>query len=126
LLRCFCPVRDLTGFILALVLCPAIKDTTLFCGKGLYLRNIWQRRIKMANIKLEEAYIPLQCMIINSLAEFSLEDIANAQFYILERLNNKGSRTAKEIAEERGITQAAISKLNKKLLEKALSRKNEA
>jgi DNA-binding MarR family transcriptional regulator len=71
----------------------------------------------MASKKLSEAYIPLQCMIINSLSEFHLEEVGNAQYYILESLNN-GSKTAKEIAEERGTTQSAISKLNKKLLEK--------
>lgn len=72
----------------------------------------------MANKILEKSYIPLQCMIIDSLAEFHLEEIGNAQYYILELLNNRGSKTAKEIAEERGISQSAISKLNKKLISK--------
>lgn len=72
----------------------------------------------MENKKLQEAYIPLQCMIIDSLAEFHIEEIGNAQYYILELLDKQGSKTAKEIAEERGISQSAISKLIKKLIEK--------
>lgn len=72
----------------------------------------------MSNKQLEKSYIPFQCMIVNSLAQKHIEEVGTAQYYILELLNNQGKKTAKELATDRGITQSAISKLAKKLLDK--------
>ncbi|ENK0837569.1 MarR family transcriptional regulator [Clostridium botulinum] len=72
----------------------------------------------MLRQELEENYIPFQCMIISSVNKFNLEGVSTAQYYILDILDNQGSKTTKELAEIRGITQPGISKLNKRLLEK--------
>ncbi|MGL5437236.1 MAG: MarR family winged helix-turn-helix transcriptional regulator [Lachnospiraceae bacterium] len=72
----------------------------------------------MSNKQLEKSYIPFQCMIVNSLSQKHIEEVGTAQYYILELLNNQGKKTAKELSEDRGITQSAISKLAKKLLDK--------
>ncbi|MBU5300046.1 MarR family transcriptional regulator [Clostridium sporogenes] len=72
----------------------------------------------MLREELEENYIPFQCMIISSVNKFNLEGVSTAQYYILDILDNQGSKTTKELAEIRGITQPGISKLNKRLLEK--------
>ncbi len=72
----------------------------------------------MLRQELEENYIPFQCMIISSVNKFNLEGVSTAQYYILDILDKQGSKTTKELAEIRGITQPAISKLNKRLLEK--------
>ncbi|HDK7174944.1 TPA: MarR family transcriptional regulator [Clostridium botulinum] len=73
----------------------------------------------MLRQELEENYIPFQCMIISSVNKFNLEGVSTAQYYILDILDKQGSKTTKELAEIRGITQPGISKLNKRLLEKA-------
>lgn len=72
----------------------------------------------MSNKQLEKSYIPFQCMIVHSLSQKHIEEVGTAQYYILELLNEQGNKTAKELAEERGITQSGISKLAKKLLDK--------
>ncbi|EPY2292693.1 MarR family winged helix-turn-helix transcriptional regulator [Clostridium sporogenes] len=72
----------------------------------------------MLREELEENYIPFQCMIISSINRFNLEGVSTAQYYILDILDKQGSKTTKELAEIRGITQPGISKLNKRLLEK--------
>ncbi|APF27661.1 MarR family transcriptional regulator [Clostridium botulinum] len=72
----------------------------------------------MLRQELEENYMPFQCMIISSINRFNLEGISTAQYYILDILDKQGSKTTKELAEIRGITQPGISKLNKRLLEK--------
>ncbi|MGJ0906127.1 MarR family winged helix-turn-helix transcriptional regulator [Clostridium botulinum] len=72
----------------------------------------------MLRQELEENYIPFQCMIISSVNKFNLEGVSTAQYYILDILDKQGSKTTKELAEIRGITQPGISKLNKRLLEK--------
>ncbi|WP_434290200.1 MarR family winged helix-turn-helix transcriptional regulator [Clostridium botulinum] len=72
----------------------------------------------MLREELEGNYMPFQCMIISSINRFNLEGISTAQYYILDILDKQGSKTTKELAEIRGITQPGISKLNKRLLEK--------
>ncbi|CBZ04707.1 MarR family transcriptional regulator [Clostridium botulinum] len=72
----------------------------------------------MLREELEENYMPFQCMIISSVNKFNLEGVSTAQYYILDILDKQGSKTTKELAEIRGITQPGISKLNKRLLEK--------
>ncbi|ACA43900.1 MarR family transcriptional regulator [Clostridium botulinum] len=76
----------------------------------------------MIREELEENYMPFQCMIISSINRFNLEEISTAQYYILDILDKQGSKTTKELAEIRGITQPGISKLNKILLEKGYIR----
>ncbi|ACA56075.1 MarR family transcriptional regulator [Clostridium botulinum A2B7 92] len=76
----------------------------------------------MLREELEENYMPFQCMIISSVNKFNLEGVSTAQYYILDILDKQGSKTTKELAEIRGITQPGISKLNKRLLEKGYIR----
>ncbi len=72
----------------------------------------------MANIELEQSYLPFQCLIINNLNRFNIEGVATAQYYLLDILATQGSKTTKELAALRGISQSGISKLTKRLLDK--------
>ncbi|MBW9159226.1 MULTISPECIES: MarR family winged helix-turn-helix transcriptional regulator [Clostridium] len=72
----------------------------------------------MAKKELENCYIPFQCMIINNINRFNIEGVTTAQYNVLDILDKQGSKTTKELAEIRGITQAGMSKLTKRLLEK--------
>ncbi|QIB68888.1 MarR family transcriptional regulator [Aminipila butyrica] len=67
---------------------------------------------------LEESYIPFQCMIVANSNRFNVEGVSTAQYYILDTLHKYGSKTTKELAEMRGISQSGMSKLTKRLLEK--------
>jgi DNA-binding MarR family transcriptional regulator len=68
--------------------------------------------------ELEEGYVPFQCMIVSDSNRFNVEGVSTAQYNILDLLNKQGPKTAKELAEIRGISQSGISKLTKRLLEK--------
>ncbi len=72
----------------------------------------------MAVKELEENYVPFQCMIVSDSNKFNVEGVSTAQYYILDTLSNQGSKTTKELAEMKGISQSGISKLTKRLLEK--------
>lgn len=72
----------------------------------------------MAVKKLEENYVPFQCMIVSNTNRFNVEGVSTAQYYILDTLFKQGPKTAKELAEMKGISQSGISKLTKRLLEK--------
>ena len=72
----------------------------------------------MASNKLEETYVPFQCMIVSNTNRFNVEGVSTAQYYILDTLFKQGPKTAKELAEMKGISQSGISKLTKRLLEK--------
>nr|WP_319487772.1 MarR family transcriptional regulator [uncultured Caproiciproducens sp.] len=72
----------------------------------------------MAKKELENCYIPFQCMIINNINRFNIEGVTTAQYNVLDILDKQGSKTTKELAEIRGITQAGMSKLTKRLLDK--------
>ncbi|WP_353096794.1 MarR family winged helix-turn-helix transcriptional regulator [Tissierella praeacuta] len=72
----------------------------------------------MSKKELENCYIPFQCMIISNINSFNIEGVTTAQYNVLDILNKKGPKTTKELAEIRGISQAGMSKLTKKLLEK--------
>lgn len=71
----------------------------------------------MSRKTLEESYIPLQCLIINTLNRFNVEGVSTAQYQVLDALAESGSKTTKELAALRGITQSGTSKLNKRLLD---------
>ena len=68
--------------------------------------------------ELEESYVPFQCMIVSVSNRFNVEGVSTAQYYILDTLHKQGSKTTKEMAEMRGISQSGISKLTKRLLDK--------
>lgn len=68
--------------------------------------------------ELAESYVPFQCMVVSYSNRFNVEGVSTAQYYILDTLNQQGSKTAKELAEMKGISQSGISKLTKRLLEK--------
>lgn len=72
----------------------------------------------MAANKLEENYVPFQCMIVSNTNRFNVEGVSTAQYYILDTLLKQGPKTTKELAEMKGISQSGISKLTKRLLEK--------
>ncbi|QUH20590.1 MarR family winged helix-turn-helix transcriptional regulator [Alkaliphilus sp. B6464] len=72
----------------------------------------------MAKKELEDYYIPFQCMIISNINRFNIEGMTTAQYNVLDILDKQGSKTTKELAEIRGISQAGMSKLTKRLLEK--------
>lgn len=72
----------------------------------------------MAIKELEESYVPFQCMIVSASNKFNVEGVSTAQYYVLDILHKQGSKTTKELAEMRGISQSGISKLTKRLLEK--------
>lgn len=72
----------------------------------------------MARQELENYYIPFQCMIMSNINRFNIEGVTTAQYHVLDILDKQGSKTTKELAEIRGISQAGISKLTKRLLEK--------
>lgn len=72
----------------------------------------------MAKKELEKYYIPFQCMIISNINRFNIEGVTTAQYNILDILDKQGAKTTKELSEIRGVTQAGISKLTKRLLEK--------
>ncbi|UNK19419.1 MarR family transcriptional regulator [Paenibacillus sp. N3/727] len=72
----------------------------------------------MAKKELEKYYIPFQCMIINNINRLNIEGVTTAQYNVLDILDKQGSKTTKELAEIRGISQAGMSKLTKRLLEK--------
>lgn len=72
----------------------------------------------MAKKELEEYYIPFQCMIISNINRFNIEGVTTAQYTILDILDKQGAKTTKELTEIRGISQAGMSKLTKRLLEK--------
>lgn len=67
---------------------------------------------------LRESYVPFQCMIVSNSNRFNVEGVSTAQYYILDTLLNQGSKTTKELAEMKGISQSGISKLTKRLLDK--------
>lgn len=68
--------------------------------------------------ELEESYLPFQCMIVSDTNRFNVEGVSTAQYYILDTLKKQGSKTTKELAELKGISQSGISKLTKRLMEK--------
>ncbi|SMF90381.1 DNA-binding transcriptional regulator, MarR family [Paenibacillus uliginis N3/975] len=72
----------------------------------------------MAKKELEKYYIPFQCMIISNINRLNIEGVTTAQYNVLDILDKQGSKTTKELAEIRGISQAGMSKLTKRLLEK--------
>lgn len=72
----------------------------------------------MPRKKLEEYYVPFQCMIISNINSFNIDGVTTAQYNVLDILDKQGSKTTKELAEIRGISQAGMSKLTKRLLEK--------
>ena len=72
----------------------------------------------MTENKLEEHYVPFQCMIVSNTNRFNVEGVSTAQYYILDTLFKQGPKTTKELAELKGISQSGISKLTKRLLEK--------
>ncbi|WP_010240096.1 MarR family winged helix-turn-helix transcriptional regulator [Clostridium arbusti] len=72
----------------------------------------------MPTKKLEDNYIPFQCMIMNNIKQFDIEGVSTAQYYILDILNNQGAKTTNELSKIRKITQSGISKLTKRLLDK--------
>lgn len=72
----------------------------------------------MAKKELEDYYIPFQCMIISNINRFNIEGVTTAQYNVLDILDKQGSKTTKELSEIRGISQAGMSKLTKRLLEK--------
>lgn len=72
----------------------------------------------MSNGILEKSYIPFQCLIINTLNKFNVEGVSTAQYQVLDALAENGSKTTKELAELRGISQSGTSKLTKRLLDK--------
>lgn len=72
----------------------------------------------MAKKELEKYYIPFQCMIISNINRFNIQGVTTAQYNVLDILDKQGAKTTKELAEIRGITQAGMSKLTKRLLEK--------
>lgn len=72
----------------------------------------------MPSKKLEENYVPFQCMIVSNTNRFNVEGVSTAQYYILDTLLKQGPKTARELAERKGISQSGISKLTKRLLEK--------
>ncbi|AJQ28414.1 MarR family winged helix-turn-helix transcriptional regulator [Pelosinus fermentans] len=72
----------------------------------------------MAKKELEDYYIPFQCMIISNINRFNIQGVTTAQYNVLDILDKKGSKTTKKLAEIRGISQAGMSKLIKRLLEK--------
>lgn len=72
----------------------------------------------MAMKELEECYVPFQCMLVSVSNRFNVEGVSTAQYYILDTLYKQGSKTTKELAEMRGISQSGISKLTKRLLDK--------
>jgi DNA-binding MarR family transcriptional regulator len=72
----------------------------------------------MAKKELEDYYIPFQCMIISNINRFNIQGVTTAQYNVLDILDKQGSKTTKELAEIRGISQAGMSKLTKRLLEK--------
>lgn len=67
---------------------------------------------------LEKSYIPFQCLVINTLNHFNVAGISTAQYQVLDVLAASGSRTTKELAALRGISQSGASKLTKRLLDK--------
>ncbi|MCC5465419.1 MarR family winged helix-turn-helix transcriptional regulator [Pelosinus baikalensis] len=72
----------------------------------------------MAKKELEDYYIPFQCMIISNINRFNIQGVTTAQYNVLDILDKQGSKTTKKLAEIRGISQAGMSKLIKRLLEK--------
>lgn len=72
----------------------------------------------MAKKELEDYYIPFQCMIISNINRFNIDGVTTAQYNVLDILDKQGSKTTKELAEIRAISQAGMSKLTKRLLEK--------
>lgn len=72
----------------------------------------------MGTKELEESYIPFQCAVVSASNRFNVEGVSTAQYYILENLYKHGSKTTKELAQMRGISQSGISKLTKRLLDK--------
>jgi DNA-binding MarR family transcriptional regulator len=72
----------------------------------------------MAKKELEDYYIPFQCMIISNINRFNIDGVTTAQYNVLDILDKQGFKTTKELAEIRGISQAGMSKLTKRLLEK--------
>lgn len=72
----------------------------------------------MSNDVLEKSYIPFQCLIINTLNNLRVEGVSTAQYQVLDVLSESGSKTTKELAELRGISQSGTSRLTKRLLDK--------
>lgn len=73
----------------------------------------------MTKKELEESYIPFQCMIISNINRFNIQGVTTAQYTVLDILDKQGPKTTKELAGIRGISQAGMSKLTKRLLEKS-------
>lgn len=57
-------------------------------------------------------------MIISNINSFNIDGVTTAQYNVLDILDKQGSKTTKELAEIREISQAGMSKLTKRLLEK--------
>lgn len=67
---------------------------------------------------LEKSYIPFQCLIISALNRFSVGGVSTAQYQVLDALASCESKTTKQLAVLRGISQSGASKLTKRLLDK--------
>lgn len=67
---------------------------------------------------LEKSYIPFQCQILSALNRFSVGGVTTAQYQVLDALASCESKTTKELAVLRGISQSGASKLTKRLLDK--------
>ncbi|NGZ75314.1 MarR family winged helix-turn-helix transcriptional regulator [Saccharibacillus alkalitolerans] len=78
----------------------------------------------MRNKNLESRYIPFQCLILSRVNRFSVEGVTTAQYTILDILDKQGDKTTKELTELRGISQAGMSKLTKRLLDKGYIRQS--
>ncbi|WP_032120492.1 MarR family winged helix-turn-helix transcriptional regulator [Clostridium amazonitimonense] len=68
--------------------------------------------------EFKKEYIAFQCKIVSHHNNFNVEGISSAQYNILDYLEKEGSKTTRDLAEALNITVSAVSKLNKKLLEK--------
>lgn len=58
----------------------------------------------MPKKELEEYYVPFQCMIISNINSFNIDGVTTAQYNTLDILDKQGSKTTKELAEIRGIS----------------------
>jgi len=54
-------------------------------------------------------------VIISSINRFNIEGVTTAQYNVLDILDKQGSKTTKELAEIRGISQARMSKLGARI-----------
>ncbi len=68
--------------------------------------------------EFKKEYIEFQCKIVSHHNNFNVEGISSAQYNIIDCLEKEGPKTTRDLAEILNITVSAVSKLNKKLLEK--------